>query len=491
VRLRALCGLILLSLPLFSLAHSFGVVYTLPVPFWLYGWGASAALITSFVVVGYFSRQPHANTPAWSLDVSQSRPVVLLRKLHFIPLLQAISVGILALCIASGLWGSTNAYDNFNMTFFWIVFILGFSYLTALAGNLFDAISPWKTLSQIFGKISTRYERGVLRYPAKLAYWPALATYMGFIWLELFGKTDPASLAQWLITYSVWNLAGAGLFGRRDWFTYCEFFAVFLRLIASMAPVDYRPGTSDADSRLNLRLPFSGILAKPVSHISLMVFILFMLSSTAFDGLHETLVWKKVFWRDLYLSHLQHLTSTNPLAAFPAMARLYGHWQSAWLLLSPLVYLAVYLFFIAATRYAAGTNATTTKLSFIQLAIRFSPSLLPIALVYHIAHYYTLLQTQGVKIINLISDPFGVGSNWLGTANWFRGSIIPDLTTVWHTQVILIVLGHIVSVYLAHRIALNTFATHKQALRSQLPMLILMVFFTTAGLWILSKPVGN
>ena len=61
--------------------------------------------------------------------------------------------------------------------------------------------------------------------------------------------------------------------------------------------------------------------------------------------------------------------------------------------------------------------------------------------------------------------------------------------TVWNVQVGLIVLGHMVSVYLAHVEALRLFPKRSQAIASQLPMLLLMVLFTTAGLWILSQPI--
>jgi hypothetical protein len=43
-----------LLLPSWATAHSFGTVYTLPIPFWIYAYGASAALIVSFALVGYF-----------------------------------------------------------------------------------------------------------------------------------------------------------------------------------------------------------------------------------------------------------------------------------------------------------------------------------------------------------------------------------------------------------------------------------------------------
>ena len=105
--------------------------------------------------------------------------------------------------------------------------------------------------------------------------------------------------------------------------------------------------------------------------------------------------------------------------------------------------------------------------------------------------YYTLLQTQGVKIIQLVSDPFGFGWNLFGTADWMQRTIIPDAGTVWHVQVGLIVLGHIISVYLAHCVALRLFGTRREAAISQLPMLVLMIGLTASGLWILSQPLAT
>ena len=65
------------------------------------------------------------------------------------------------------------------------------------------------------------------------------------------------------------------------------------------------------------------------------------------------------------------------------------------------------------------------------------------------------------------------------------------MSWVWHTQVALILFGHIASVYLAHVVALRVFPTRRDAMRSQLPMLCLMVFFTVAGLWILALPLSG
>ena len=56
-------------------------------------------------------------------------------------------------------------------------------------------------------------------------------------------------------------------------------------------------------------------------------------------------------------------------------------------------------------------------------------------------------------------------------------------------QVILIVLGHVIAVYLAHLRAGERFKTARNALLSQYPMLLLMVAYTMTSLWILAQPI--
>ena len=35
-------------------AHSFGVIYNLPIPVWMYAFAASATLVLSFLMIGFF-----------------------------------------------------------------------------------------------------------------------------------------------------------------------------------------------------------------------------------------------------------------------------------------------------------------------------------------------------------------------------------------------------------------------------------------------------
>lgn len=475
VRWSALC---LLLCPLPAAAHSFGVIYTLPLPFWLYAWAAGATLIVSFLMVGWWSTRAPGHADHGPANTPHRLPAAL------VVVLRALALLALLACIVTGLWGTPNPYGNLNMTLFWIVFMLGFAYLTALIGDLWSLINPWQTLALGLARVWPRYGTGHRRYPAGLASWPAFALYLGFIWVELLGGYGPKGLAVLLLGYTAFTLVMTGVFGLRDWFRHGEFFSVLFAWLARLAPLRFAE-TADGQPapRFGWRPPLAGALSDGRETLSGLCFVLLLLAATAFDGLHETEIWHRFYWLWLYPEWLSGWLGTNPFVAYPRLRAGYVYWQSGWLLLAPFLYLGVYLGGVALMR-----ALTDRRQGFWSLAVRFAPSLLPIVLVYHVTHYYTLLQTQGLKVLALISDPFGRGQNWFGTADWFSRSNVPDVYGVWHVQVSLIVLGHVASVYLAHLEALRCFGARGRALRSQLPMLALMVAFTVAGLWILSQP---
>ena len=462
-------------------AHSFGQVYRLPVPVWLYLYGACAALALSFVVMVFCLTGEPTRTPGEAAPgVELSGPVLPLARGVIGACAGALGVAMLALCIVSGFFGVPGAYANFSMTAFWIVFLLGVGYAVALVGDIYRPLNPWLALVELIERVWPGFVRGRYAYPGALGYMPALAFYMALVWLELMGPGTPFSLAIALALYSVVNVAGVGLIGARDWFRYGEVFSVLFGLLARMAPLagpGGQPGWAHS--------PWLALRRVRIEGVSLLLFVMFMLSSTAFDGLHETAVWRRLFWVDLYANVFSLWLGSNPIAAFPALLRLYQHWQTLCLLASPFVYLGVYLLFVAGMRVAVAS-----PLSVMCLACRFAPALLPIALAYHVSHYYTLLQTQLLKIVPLASDPFGFGWDLFATADWFARANVPDPSTVWHVQVAVIVLGHIAGVYLSHRIALAVFKTRARAAISQLPMLVLMLAFTVAGLWILAQPIA-
>ena len=479
----AIAGLALLAAN-GAAAHSFGQSYTLPVPVWLYLYGAAAALVVSFAVVGYFVNAGSMAANRREFDLSRLWTPGPRTGQCLMAVLRGLSVAALLLAIITGFWGPNHAYRNINMTLFWVIFGLGFTYLTALAGDWFSVLNPFRVIAEWIEGPRSKLFAGRWRYPAWLEYWPALALYLAFIWLELFGRITPYTLSVSLSAYVAVNLAGCWLVGKQSWFERCEFLGVFLRLIAKIAPIRCAPKQPGAIAGLYLRPPFTGLLEERATPPSLLVFVLCMLSSTAFDGLHETALWVGAFWSNLYQVVLIPLYGDAPPVTFATLQKLFLAYQTGALLLSPFIYLAVYAVFICLTK-----AITRSALPFRELLAYFGLSLIPIAFAYHLAHYYTLLQVQGAQIPRLMSDPLGLGWNLFGTAR-IPINVVPDMAVVWHMQVFVIVAGHVVSVYLAHRQALKVFSDRRTVVLSQLPILLLMVGFTSLGLWILSLPHG-
>ena len=469
--IAALLGLVSSS----AWGHSFGQTYTLPVPIWLYLFGAAAALIVSFLMVGYF-----VGVDSFDLDERESRVWSVSPWLTCV--FRYSSVGALALTIVAGFWGTDNAYRNINMTLFWVIFYLGFTYCTALAGNWFSVMNPFRVVAEIVERLRPGMFRGHWGYPNFLDHWPALFLYIAFVWIELLQHTTPFSLAAILVTYIALNLFGCWAVSKAIWFERCEFFGVFLGLIARIAPV--RVEAQDKNATVAFRRPFGGLLQKGTSGLSLLLFILFMLSSTAFDGLKETAVWVAAFWKNLYQLVLIPLYGNAAPVDYQTVKKLFRVYQSAALLLSPIVYFLVYALFLWLAKIIA-----QSRMPLRPMLLAFGYSLIPIAFVYHVSHYYTLLQVQGAQMVRLVSDPLGYGWNLFGTGR-LAVNVVPDLAFVWHAQVFMIVAGHVVSVYLAHVQALKIFPDRRNAILSQIPVLALMVAFTALGLWILSLPLS-
>jgi hypothetical protein len=482
---RAIVGSLALLLAGWSsraAACALGAIYNLPIPFALYASGVGAALIMSFVIVAYVIREPSTvGGAALAAAIPQ-------RYSHELPdwiVLGARWASVLALLltVATGLFGSQNPLVNFNTTFFWIVFILGLTYLTAIAGDLYALINPWRSLCDWLEGWRPGMFLGRLPYPKWLGYYPALILYASLVWTELFGQTSPRTLAIILIGYGGVNLGTAWLIGKEQWFRYGELFSVYFRLLGKMAPIDYEPEPLGvrrrATYRLRFRKPFIGLLESNADHSSLLLFVIFMISSTAFDGAHDTVPWVGMFWKGLY-----PLLSSLINRPYSVWVSTYYAWQSTMLLLLPFCYAAVYLMLLSIARSVTGSVIPLQT-----LALRFAFTLVPIAFVYNVTHYYGELASQGIQVLRMVSDPFSVGWNLFGTRQWFTDPVVLDAGTVWHTQVALILFGHIVSVYLAHVEALRVFPRARHAMLSQMPMLLLMLLLTTVGLWILSLPI--
>jgi hypothetical protein len=431
-----------LLFPLPVSAHAFGVLYTLPLPLWLYLYGAGAALVVSFFLIGFFAKDSTHSLPHLNLKINS----------FFISLFKSLSLGIFILTIISGFVGSQSPIDSFAINLFWIIFLLGFTYLCAIFGNLWQAINPWKIIFSFFGNV-----KPVFQYPKKIGYLPALSFYFIWIWLELLSgglAIRPFILSQILVIYSVITLLSTYLFGK-DWFCYGEFFSVYFNLIGKLSFFQKK----------------DEIFTKKADHITLLIFILFMLSSTAFDGFRGTTVWFR-----FYYGNIIPLEKELGINQFQST-------QTILLLLSPLFFFNFYILAIYLMK-----RLTKIKSSVENLCLHFAYSLIPIAIAYNVAHYYTLLITQGQIFIRLLSDPLNLGWNLFNTIDFKINPAILGANFIWHSEVVVIIIGHILAVYVSHLLALRILS-RKAALISQIPMLILMVGYTITGLWILSQPL--
>jgi hypothetical protein len=462
-------------------AHELIQRYNLPVPFWLYLYGCAATLVVTFALIGWFVAMP--------VDLSGSRlraTASSSRGSHvpswLLAFLRSAAVACLGLTIAAGLLGTTNPDRNISLILFWVVFLLGFMYATAVVGNLYELINPWRVLADRVA--GTKHSSGPARlaYPEWLGYWPALLFYIALVWIELFVLPKPRVLAVTLLVYSTITFGGVWLFGANAWFRFGDVFSVLFRVVSALAPIQYvsRPGAKTPE--VQWRWPLTGPLMEKPDRMSLVVFVLFMLSSTTFDGIHGSIFWMGLYWNRL-LTALQPLWGTDLIAAQVTLERWYVVYQRLGLVLSPFFYLAIYLGVMALVKLA-----TKTAIPLRTLALEFGYSVVPIAFVYNLTHYFTLLILDLPKLPYLVSDPFGFGWNLLRLEPLSSEPPVLNVAAIWHVEVALIVIGHVVSVYLAHGIALRLFVRRRDTIIGQVPMLLLMVTYTLIGLWVISLP---
>lgn len=462
-------------------AHAFGATYTLPLPLWLYLYGCVAALIASFAIAFI------AGSDGSRLDLPfqwQSGSVALAGRGAGTPhrhWRRAAWVAALLLGIVSALAGSQVASANISMTLFWVLFVLGFQYLCACCGNLYHRANPWRAIARTLGM--AEYRRNGMRYGDSRGYYVAYIFLYGLICIELLGAGSPRELGVALLAYTAINLLGARMLGTRVWFGSFEAFEVMFNVVGSLSLL--RPARQGLKIVGPIMVPRAdgGVLRAPPT--GLMLCILFLLSSTAFDGFRDTRVFVDLYWVHLYRL-VTPLVGADITKSFPLLQAGFHALQYVMLFLSPLPFALV--LWLACW---CGKAALRSDVPSFLLLHAFSPAIIPVAVGYHVAHYFTLLVAQGPAMVRLISDPLGWGWNLFGSAHLHTSAWILPADVVWHIQVAAILLGHVLGILCAHRIALKIFGTGRLAALSQFPTLVVMLLYTTVGLWLLSAPFAG
>ena len=456
-------------------AHAFGARYDLPLPLDLYLGAAGAAVVASFVIMALFG----AGRPVdrrLDIPIGPGPRIARAGRLGLRPL----SVALFGLILATGFFGTASPTRNFAPTMVWVIWWVGLAFVSALVGDLWRLANPWSALYDWAGG-----DRRTARpYPARLGHWPAVALFWAFAWLELISGVgeDPYALA-WLITaYSALTWLGMARFGRDAWLAHGEAFTVAFGLIARFAPLAAR---DDGGPGLKLRPYATGLLTVRPAPVSLAVFVLLMLATVSFDGFVETPGWQAVL--DWLVDDATWLHP--PLIWLQARGvDLTQAVKTGALALAPILFFAAFAT-VAGLMAALGMAGGGARQPLKTMLGLFVFALVPIAIAYHLAHYYSYLVLAGQLIIPLASDPFGVGWDLFGTRAYALDISVVDARTVWYLAVGAVVTGHVLAVWLGHVAALRLYGAARAALMSQVPMLALMVFYTMTSLWILSQPI--
>jgi hypothetical protein len=379
----------------------------------------------------------------------------------------ALSAGLLGLVFLTALIGEPSAAENFAPTFVLVIFWLGLVPVQVLLGNVWSVLNPWLTVADavawVWRKLGQEWTPP-LSYPHRIGVWPGAFALFCFAALEL-AYAEPANpralaLAIALYSYAMWF--GMAAYGRKAWDEHGNGFTVYFGLLARIAPFGER------DGRLVVRTPFSG-LAGAERTPGMLAFVAVMLGSVGFDGLSRAPFWQNLR-ADLERPYLVDAPRTAELLSTGlALAGILG------------CILVVALAYVAATKLAERMIRSERP-----LAPEFLQSLVPIALVYAVAHYFTLLVIQGQYGWSLASDPFGYGWDLFGTVDYAPNIAPFSPNTIWYVQVGALVAGHVAGLAIAHDRAVSILPA-RDALRSQYPMLGLMVLYTVGGLWLLSR----
>ena len=496
-------------------AHGFGERYDLPVPLGYFIVGAGAAVALSFVVIGWSGQAGPRGGGYWRYDLL-GLPLVgplLANPILLLPV-RLLSLLLLGLVIASGLFGSQVPSANFSPTFVWVIWWVGLGFFTALVGNAWAIVNPWKLLFEAMEGACRLVKPGFRlsldeSYPESWGAWPALVLFLLFAWLEnAYPESSlPARVGAMAVTYTVITLGGMVVFGKHRWLRSGEAFSVVFGFLARFSPTEVRviggapcgecsgecrdedgecvdcyecfegagAGASQARREVNLRPWAIGLARRQRVGPDVVALVVLMLATVTFDGFASTQAWVEVQSRSLdAFVGVVNGTVVNGITIADTLG----------LLLFPAAFLLVYAGFCALMARVTG-NARTSE----ELAQAFVFSLVPIALAYNVAHFFSLLVVQGQLLITLSSNPFGAGWDLFGTAGYTVDIGVVSSQAVWFLAVGAIVAGHIIAVYLAHRVAMRVFGDRALAVRSQYPMMVLMVTYTVASLWIVAQPI--
>jgi hypothetical protein len=274
---------------LLPFAHALAARQDLPIPAWLFAWGASIVLIASFFALSAAWRRPRFEEEHWRpLGAWLSRALLSLPARVFCGLVGVLLLGV---AVYSGLRGTEAPDRNFALTFLFVTTWLGFPFFSALLGDVFRPFNPWRVVGRAAGagfRAIAGQRSAHLAYPESLGRWPAAIGLLAVVWLEVvYGASggvavglDPHAAAVAALLYSAYTLAMMALFGVEEWCQRGEVFSVYFGMFSQLG----RFGVEDG--KLGRRRPLSAAThwATPPGSAAV---VIASIASTSFDGAQE------------------------------------------------------------------------------------------------------------------------------------------------------------------------------------------------------------
>jgi hypothetical protein len=371
----------------------------------------------------------------------------------------------------------------------WVDFWVGLGIVSALLGNVWDFVSPLNAAGRLLDRALARRDSVALAYPERLGLWPATALLLVWSWMELVWAPakEPRTLVVILLAYAALQLVAMAAYGAEAWLARGELFTVLARTFARFAPLelyvrapagecraarcvdDERRGcpacwldAAREDRAIRFRGYGAGVRREAPLGPAGGTFVLALLATVVYDGFSQTNQYARLeAWflgRSIWLAAHEKVLDTLLMGA---------------------IVCAFALAFLAVVALVSRFE----RASIADAARRYAPTVIPIAAVYFVSHYFLFLVYASQFTKAAVLDPFA--------REW-----VPDLETpwtgvpgqvVWWVQVVLIVWGHVVAVFAAHRVSLAVNRTPRRALAAQWPLIALMVGYTFTGLWVLGQ----
>jgi hypothetical protein len=454
-------------------AHALLARSDLPIPAWLFAWGASIVLIVSFFALSAGWRTPRFEQDHWRpLGAGFSRVLI---SLPVQAICGAIGVFLLGVAVYAGLEGTEAPDRNFALTFLFVTCWLGFPLFSVFLGDVFRPFNPWRAVGRLVGggfAAIAGQRPAHLAYPEMLGRWPAAVGLLAFVWLEVvYGGSGgvavvlsphPAAVAA--LVYTVYTLTMMAIFGVERWCQTGEVFSVYFGMFARLGAFNVE------DGHLGRRRPLAAA-ARWVTVPGSVALVIASIATTVYDGAQEGAFKGAIEWLfDRFVDAGIGLTASQRLAATIFML---------------LCFAGVALVYLIGIRGMASVKGAP-PLS--KLRSGFAHTLIPIAFAYLVAHYFSLFVFQEqAQFTYLLSDPLGTATTDLfGTASGGIDFKLLSANAIWYVQVGALVIGHVVGLVLAHDRATAYWGDYRQAARSQYWMLAVMVAFTCFGMYLLS-----